>query len=111
MRYLLLAILEPEEDHYSLLGTFHPTYPYPLCQRTRVNDQGEEELETIATPLSHQTLNTMCWMHRLTAQDPINPEFGYVVSTKDGRISVIKTTCWFKILQRKIKKRFSQPSI
>lgn len=36
--------------------------------------------------------------------DYIKPEIGYVTTSSNGSLIVIKTTCWLKIFQKKIKK-------
>ena len=36
--------------------------------------------------------------------DYIKPEIGYITTSSNGSLIVIKTTCWLKIFQKKIKK-------
>jgi hypothetical protein len=110
------------ELHYMLIGIYEP-YTYYLTH-LNYNDeickiiQNDHNIinrninkEIISTrmfykkALSYPNLNNSIsnYYNIVQCERYIKPEIGYITKLKNGHCVVIKTTCWLKIFQKKIR--------
>ena len=108
--------------HYMLIGIYEP-YTYYASHEINfdeiyeiINDDHNKKHKNINTTINlyrtyyknvmlHPSLNNYIsnYNNIVKRSDYIKPEIGYVTKLANGCYVVIKTTCWLKILQRKIR--------
>jgi hypothetical protein len=109
LHYMLIGIYEPYTYYLS-----HLNYDNDICEIIQ-NDHNKKNRninkEIISTRMfykkasSYPNLNTSIsnYYNIVQCERYIKPEIGYVIKLKTGYCVVIKTTCWLKIFQKKIR--------
>ena len=108
--YMLIATFSPYT--YNMLHDIYDNHIYEIQQTNHTIQQRNINKEITLYRKYYKDLNVtkdtinnsiQNYNHIIKQNDYIKPELGYITSLPNGTLVVIKTTCWLKIFQRKIK--------